>query len=428
MQPRLLLLISCMGILFLTVKLEASHKKTIVALNSRLLRSTGTLPANPSIHIALRLSEHHNLNVERKYLHRLKTDLRRKLSRLQPGSEPSTGLVALYLLALRASCQSMQARQPALLYLKNKLDAEGNDTKHHHVPPSSHYQYSLGVLALCVNNIRVHHVVLSGLMPHHHHHHHHHLHHSIDTSAMVVLALKCVLESKAPNSNHWMYSQHTRHKVQNEVNELMEMIRRKQESSGAIGNTYSTTLALQALLATGHEEQWLKGRSYLLQKAKQGAFQNPMALSQLLPVLYQKTYLDIGQMDCHNETGGLRLNDPELQTTTDEAEPSPPPGFVYLSVKDKSLATIYRARVPLHSGMSLLEVLHEAKRNDTNFSFETVPTMWGPFLTSVNHIAGQDSTRTYWRLHSGTHTPLIQGIQDYHPQQGEHILLQLSNF
>ncbi|XP_072921455.1 transcobalamin-2 [Hemitrygon akajei] len=423
MQPRLLLLISCTGILFLTVKLEASHEKTIVALNSRLLRFTGTLPANPSIHIALRLSEHHSLGFERKYLHRLKSDLHRKLFRSRLDSKLSTGLVALYLLALRASCQNMQARQSALLYLKNKLDAEGNYTKHHDVPLSSHYQYSLGVLALCVNNIRIHHMVLSGLVPHHRH-----LHHSVDTSALVVLALKCVLESKAPNSNRWMYSQHRRQKAQNEVNELMEMIRRKQESTGAIGNTYSTPLALQALVATGDKEQWLKGRSYLLQQAKQGAFQNPMALSQLLPVLYQKTYLDIGQMDCHNETGDLRSNDPEALGTADEPEPSPPPGVVYLSVKDKSLETVYRATVPLHSGMSLLEVLREAKRNDTNFNFETVPTLWGPFLTSVNHIAGQESTRTYWTLLSETHKPLIQGIQDYHPHQGEHILLQLSSF
>ncbi|XP_051888006.1 transcobalamin-2 [Pristis pectinata] len=421
MKPKMLLLTSCMGILFLTVELEANHEKTIMSLNSRLLRSTGTLPVNPSVHVALRLSERHSLHNERSYLRRLKTDLQRKLSRSQPGSEPSTGLVALYLLALRASCQDLHEQRSALLYLKNKLGAERNHTMHHHVPLTNHYQYGLGVLAVCLSNIRMDHSVLSGLVSHDHH-----FHHSIDTSAMVVLALKCVQDSKVPSSNKWMYSHDRRLKAQNAVNKLMEKIRKQQKSSGEIRNIYSTPLALQALLATGDKERWLKGRSYLLNEAKRKAFQNPMALSQLLPVLYQKTYLGIGQMDCHNETGGLRWMDSE--PSNGEPEPNSPSEFVYLRVMDENLATIYEASVPLHNGMSLLEVLHEAKRNDTNFDFETVPTLWGPFLTSVNHIMGQDNMRTYWRLISETRTPLIEGVQDYHPQPGEHILLQLSNF
>ncbi|XP_078277367.1 transcobalamin-2-like [Rhinoraja longicauda] len=422
MQPGvLLLLMSYMGVPLLAHKLEWNHEKAIVSLNSLLLRSTRTFPANPSVHIALRLSEKHNLHEERSYLRRLKADLRRFLSRAEQGSRPFTGLVALHLLALRASCQDLQEKREALLYLKNKLSAERNQTIHHQVPLTNYYQYSLGVLALCVNHIRIDHSVLSGLMPHDHHHHHHH---SADTSAVVVLALKCVQESTAPGSDRWMYSTERRLKVQQTINKLMEKIRRRWASNGEVGNIYSTPLALQALLATGDTERWLKGKINLLNQSKQGAFQNPMALSQLLPVLYRKTYLDIGQMDCRSESDDLRrvaLEPPEPGTSSQSE-------FVYINVKGKNLVTTYTARVPLLSQMSLLQVLQSARRNDTNFNFETEQTLWGPFLTSVNHVPGQDDKRTYWRLISGARTPLIQGIQDYYPQPGEHILLQLSNF
>lgn len=423
MQPGvLLLLMSYMGVPLLAHKLEVNHEKAIVALNSLLLRSTRTFPANPSVHIALRLSEKHNLHEEQNYLCRLKTDLRRILSRAEQGTRPFTGLVALHLLALRASCQDLQEKRQALLYLKKKLSAERNHTIYHQVPLTNYYQYSLGVLALCVNDIRIDHSVLSGLVPHDHHHHHHH--HSADTSAMVVLALKCVQESTVPGRDVWMYSTERRLKAQQAVNKLMEKIQRWWKSNGEVGNIYSTPLVLQALLATGDTERWLKGKINLLNKSKQGAFQNPMALSQLLPVLYRKTYLDIGQMDCRSKSDELRWVDLEPQ----EPETRSQSGFVYVSVKGKNLVTTYTTRVPLLNQMSLLDVLQAAKRNDTNFTFETEQTLWGPFLTSVNHVPGQDDTNTYWRLISGAHTPLIEGIQDYFPKPGEHILLQLSSF
>uniref|UniRef100_UPI00398F4E82 transcobalamin-2 isoform X3 n=1 Tax=Pristiophorus japonicus TaxID=55135 RepID=UPI00398F4E82 len=343
----------------------------------------------------------------------------------QRESEPSTGLVALYLLALRASCQDLPSRQRALAYLKNQLSAEKNHTKHHDVPLTNQYQYSLGVLALCVNDVRVDHSVLSALTPHDHHHH------SIDTAAMMVLALKCVHESKVPSSGHWMYSHDRRAKAQTAVNKLMEKIQRRQTQSGKIGNIYSTAVALQALLAVGDMERWSKGKGRVLIEARGGAFHNPMALSQLLPVLYQKTYMDIGQMDCNSETDGLRKkqhSDPVITDQGTETNSHQQTALVYLTVKDMNSAVIYTAEVPLHDQMSLLGVLNEAKRNDTSFNFETKQTLWGPFLTSVQHIQAQDNTRTYWRLIRGENTPLIQGIQDYHPQPGEHILLQLSKF
>ncbi|XP_078083041.1 transcobalamin-2-like [Mustelus asterias] len=415
MQPRKLLLISCVQILLLALNLQANPEETIRSLNVRLLQSTiSALPVNPSFHIALRLSLEHSLQDEWKYLHKLKTDLQDKLSR--PSSlPPSTGLVALYLLAFRASCLSLSTIQNALPYLKKELRAEKNHINNGHVPLTNYYQYSLGVLALCVNNVRIDHGVLSGLTPRGHHHHHHH--HHIDTNAMMVLALKCVHDSKMPN-NAWMYSNHRRTNVLKAMNKLVQQIQNQQAENGIIGNIYSTAVALQALLAVRDEARWLKGKRALIE-APEEAFDNPMVLSQLLPVLYRKTYLDIGQMECNDEHDGL--NTTKLSVTT---EPNvTQTGFVHLTVKDISKADICKAKVPLRQRMSLLDVLNEA-----NFNFETKQTLWGPFLTSVCHLRAQDAEKTYWQLISGENTQLNKGIKDYHPHGKEHILLQLSHF
>ncbi|XP_048467272.1 transcobalamin-2 isoform X2 [Rhincodon typus] len=436
MQARKLLLISCMQVLFLSVKLQTTSEEIITSLNARLLHSThSSLPANPSIHIALRLSMYHSLHDERRYLRRLKTDFQNKLSSFS-GVQLSTDLAALYLLALRASCQDRHSQNRVISYLKSRLRAEKRHATQHDVSYNNYYQYSLGVLALCVNVVRIDSSVLSGLVPHEHHHHwfhalsgltphEHHRHWFVGTSAMMVLALKCVSESKVPNTGTWMYSSDTRKKVQSTMNKLIQKIQDRQRESGEIGDIYSTSLAMQALLAGGDEERWLKGKARLLIEAQQGMFRNPMALSQLLPVLYQRTYLDIGQINCINENDGLKWMRSDHRT---EHNSNNQKGFVHLTVNDMNGTIICTAKVRLFQKMSLQAVLNEARINDAKFNFETRPTLWGPFLTSVCNLRAQDNSRNYWRLLTGNNTPLKQGIQDYRPHQGEHIVLRLSKF
>ncbi|XP_072443292.1 transcobalamin-2-like isoform X1 [Chiloscyllium punctatum] len=434
MQPGKLLLIFCMQVLFLSVKLQRTSEDPITSLNARLLQSTRlALPANPSIHIALRLSAHHSMHDERRYLKRLKTDLQSQLSSFS-GVQPSTDLAALYLLALRASCQDHHSQHRAISYLKSRLRAEKKHIQHD-VSFNNYYQYSLGVLALCVNDVRIDSSVLSGLVPHEHRHHwfhalsgliphEHRRHWFVGTAAMMVLALKCVSESKVPHTGTWMYSNDTRMKVQATMNKMTQKIQDRQTKNGEIGDIYSTSLALQALLAGGDEERWLKGKTRLLIEAQRGMFRNPMALSQLLPVLYHKTYLDIGQINCSNENDDLKWMRSDHRT---EPNLNNQKGFVRLSVNDMNGTVICTAKVPLFQKMSLQAVLNEARSIDAKFNFETRPTVWGPFLTSVCNQRAQDNARNYWRLLTGN-IPLKQGIRDYLPHQGEHIILRLSKF
>uniref|UniRef100_A0A3B1JVG0 Transcobalamin II n=1 Tax=Astyanax mexicanus TaxID=7994 RepID=A0A3B1JVG0_ASTMX len=145
-------------------------------LNKDLLRSVEEpeAPPNPSVHLALRLSAHHNLAMENQHLTRLKTQLHQNLQRiLEPlghavhntSERAVTGQLALYVLALRSSCHDLtsltlsdgDAPEHLLSHLKRQLERE----KEHIAcelsrrPLTTYYQYSLGMLALCVGGVRV---------------------------------------------------------------------------------------------------------------------------------------------------------------------------------------------------------------------------------------------------------------------------------
>lgn len=61
----------------------SEHSELLLSLNKKLLRSLEdqeTSP-NPSVHLSLRLSTHHNLGKESDHLNALKTDLHNDIER-----------------------------------------------------------------------------------------------------------------------------------------------------------------------------------------------------------------------------------------------------------------------------------------------------------------------------------------------------------
>lgn len=140
---------------------EGNHNELLLSLNRDLLSSLATqggLP-NPSVHIALRLSSHHNLAMENEHLNSLKTNLHNDLQRclnslcdcvtlvetdyslmsisLVPlsslsNSQAVTGLLALYTLALKSSCYDLstvsftvgEKSETLLTHLKRQMERE----------------------------------------------------------------------------------------------------------------------------------------------------------------------------------------------------------------------------------------------------------------------------------------------------------------
>ncbi|XP_077806110.1 transcobalamin-2 isoform X2 [Macaca mulatta] len=347
---------------------------------------------NPSIYVGLRLSSLQAGTKEDLYLHSLKLGYQQCLlgSALSEDDsdchgKPSMGQLALYLLALRANC---------------------HDHKGH--PHTSYYQYGLGILALCLHKKRVHGSVVDKLLyavePLHQGHH------SVDTAAMAGLAFTCLKRSN--------FNPGRRQRIAMAIKTVQEKILKAQTPEGHFGNVYSTPLALQLLMTSsmpGAElgTACLKASVALLASLQDGAFQNALMISQLLPVLNHKTYIDLIFPDC---LAPRVMLEPAAETIPQTQE------VISVTLQVLSLLLPYRQSISVLAGSTVEDVLKKAHELG-GFTYETQASLSGPYLTSVMGKAAGE--REFWQLLRDPDTPLLQGIADYRPKDGETIELRL---
>ncbi|XP_027809261.2 transcobalamin-2 [Marmota flaviventris] len=379
---------------------------------------------NPSLYVGLRLSSMQAGTKEDLYLHSLKLDYQQCLlgstSRNYNNgcqTKPSMGQLALYLLALRANCEFVGSRKGDRLvsqlkwFLEDEKRAIGHNHKGH--PHTSYYQYGLSILALCVHQKRVHDSVVGKLLyavEHDHHLHQGHL--SVDTVAMAGLALTCL--------ERFNFNPDLRQRITLAIQTSKEKILKAQTPEGYFGNVYSTPLALQLLMTSpmprmGLGIACLKARTALLAILKDGAFQNALMISQLLPVLNHKTYMDLIFPDCQ----APRVM---LASTLENPSPAHVSEMISVTLKVSSVLPPYQQAISVLAGSSLKDVLEKAHELG-GFTYGTQASLSGPYLTTVMGKAVGD--REFWQLLRAPDTPLQQGIADYRPQDGETIELRL---
>ncbi|XP_032991708.1 transcobalamin-2 [Lacerta agilis] len=434
MDPRGLRFFVLFPILFASVQLceiPAGNSDRIRSLNAELLKvaDDASEEPNPSVYLALRLSNDHNLQKEIQYLQRLKDAFQPNASStptpVRYQEHPGTGQLALYLLALRAACHDMETLEGRQLVTqlklhlnKEKAQIGHKDTGH---PITNYYQYSLGVLALCVHRKKIDEHVIHKLL-HAEEQGRFVLHnkHSVDTEAMGGLAFACLERAT-------FYRPELVADLSQAVQRVKQKILQAKTAEGAFGNVDSSPLATQFLIATGMNPECPEAVATLIRSLDRGDFQNTLIKSQLLPALHGKSYLDVAGMVCQAERGGLDLvtSSPRLELPTG----SRPSILVHLLVKQPPLRVpLYRnvLRVPL--GSSLLDVLKAAEELNTHkrFTFETQNTLSGPLLTAVMGVKPREGERKYWKVLRAPNTALEQGIADYIPQNEETILFKFS--
>lgn len=412
-----------LSVLFASVQpceIPQGNSHLIKSLNVDLLRQTEDVSKepNPSVYLGLRLSADHNLARESEYLQTLNTS--------SPQKQDNTGWLALYLLALRAACHNMETPESRRLVTQLKLHLHkekeqiGPEDIGH--PVTNYYQYSLGILALCVHSKRIDvHVINKLLHAEKRGMFRHNSKLSVDTEAMAGLAFACLEEATS-------YPQKVMKELQQAVQRVKEKILQAQNPEGYFGNIYSSPLAMQFLIAAGVKKkpECSTGMAALLQSLKQGDFRNTFVRSQLLPVLYGKSYVDISSIHCQSDRDTLALStpSPELRVTSQENQ------MIAIHLMAKSppgLLPLYNELLTVPAGSSLLDVLKAAEMQAANpFRFETQMTLSGPLLTSVMGVRAQDGEHKYWRLLRFPYTSLEQGIADYILQDGESILLKFS--
>ncbi|XP_028270797.1 transcobalamin-2 [Parambassis ranga] len=390
---------------------EGSNSELLLTLNKNLLRSLDTQEGtpNPSVHLALRLSDYHNVVKESQHLNRLKNDLHNDIQSSLSNSQSVVGTLSLYTLALKSSCYDLNTiaftangkSEMLLTHLKKQMELEKEHINLSLRPLTNYYQYSLGVLALCVSGIRVNNHVSNKLIKAAEHERFRQGDsESVDTYAMAGMALQCVSDS----GSH----------VQNaaELNTALTKIKQKllafRRADGHIGNEFSTGLAVQALLAMGSTVgECAASMEAMRAAARSNTYHNPMAISQTLPALQQKSYLTVKSKTCLNENDTLVLEptDPVVVLSSDTKV------TVAVEVVTASgAAALFSVDVP--KGSSLLEALKLLKERNVGFTFETESSLWGPFLSVVNGEQARQSDRRYWHL-SSDDAGLSEGVGDF---------------
>ncbi|XP_041757039.1 transcobalamin-2 [Coregonus clupeaformis] len=403
----------------------SEHSELLLSLNKKLLRTLEdqeTSP-NPSVHLALRLSTHHNLGKESDHLNALKTHFHNDIESSLANSQPVVGRLALYTLALKASCYDLntltftvnQRSETLLTHLKRQMALEKEHIAFSHRPLTNYYQYSLGVLALCVSGVRVNSHVsnkLIGAVEHGH------IKHGdsdcIDTFAMAGMALQCLKEYDT--------------QVQDAaLDKALGVIKQKlldsQRDDGHMGNEFSTGLAVQALLAMGSQvQECATSMEAIRSDVRKGTYLNPMAMSQTLPALQQNTYLQVKGKQCRNEDDSLVLEASEpvmvLQSHTKVA-------LKFEVIKSHGAPDVYSVNVP--TGTSLVYALELLQKKNIGFTFEKETSLWGPFLSVVNGERARQTDRRYWRLSSDGNA-LSQGIKDFKIETAQQITIENTSY
>ncbi|KAF7665540.1 hypothetical protein LDENG_00140380 [Lucifuga dentata] len=403
---------------------EGSNGELILSLNKDLLRSLESQPGlpNPSVHLALRLSNFHNLAKENEHLTKLKNDLHNAIQNSLSNSQAVVGLLALYTLALKSSCFDLNTvtftvsdrSEKLLSQLKKQMDQEKEHITYSHRPLTNYYQYSLGVLALCVSSIRVHNHVSNKLIKAVEHEH---LKHgdieSIDTYAMAGMALQCVKDSGFQDTAE----------LSTALTKINLKLLASQRADGHIGNEFSTGLAVQALLAMGSPiSECAAAMEAMRTGARNNVYHNPMAVSQILPALQQKSYLHVKSKECLTEDDTLVLEPMEPVLVS----PSKTKVSVMVEVITFSgAAAAYSVEVP--KGSSLLEALELLQGKSTGFTFKKESSLWGPFLSEVNGEQARQSDRRYWHLSSDGNA-LTQGIKDFKIEADQKITIKNTSY
>ncbi|NXL94355.1 TCO2 protein, partial [Alectura lathami] len=335
---------------------------------------------------------------------------------------PETGRLALYLLGLRATCPPPDPSPQRFLvtWLKYYLEKDWAGSQRHGHPLTSFYQYSLGVLALCVHRKRVREEVIQRLLVAERHRRFGHAGGSaVDTEAVAALAFACLEREQLGGAR-------LAPELQAAVSRARVRLVEAQSEDGLIGNVFSTPLALQFFIATDTcRTQPAYGRAMAALLQHLDAFTSAAAMAQALPALHGRSYLGIASMQCQEELDTLTPLVPEpLPLGPDNVTVRL---VVECPVPVCSQHLLYDHPVLAPAGASLLYLLRAAPpQGPQNFTFETQDTAQGPFLTSVLGLAAQH--RHYWQLLSGLGTSLQMGVADYRPEDGETVILRLSKW
>uniref|UniRef100_A0A8B9MT15 Transcobalamin-2 n=1 Tax=Accipiter nisus TaxID=211598 RepID=A0A8B9MT15_9AVES len=399
-----------------------------------------------SVYLALRLAGDHDLHGEKQYLARLQDAFQHRYGRAE-AEWPETGRLALYLLGLRATCPPPEPGPQRLLvtWLKYYLEEDWAGSRQHGHPLTSYYQYSLGVLALCVHRKRVREEVIRRLLAAEHHGRFGHAGGSaVDTEAVAALAFACLERERTVGARLAAELRAAAHRVRRRMAEA-------QGRDGFFGNIYSTPWAMQVgvICGGGVSPGWGVGASRDVgagisrvadARKRDGAAGGgvPRAAVSPAPTLRPDGACARRCLPPGRAQGGHCVGTPQLHVRGPACRGwGDPLGSLAVT---PGLATC-PAPVPWshpgpHRLAPLAADLPQRRQCRTRTltpplpptRFDTQDTPQGPFLSRVLGLEARQQKRSYWQLLTAPSTSLQMGIADYRPHDGETLILRLSKW
>ncbi|CAC5412214.1 unnamed protein product [Mytilus coruscus] len=302
------------------------------------------------------------------------------------------GKLAHYILGILATCQD-----PRNFYGHNLIDK----MKNHLVVSSTYlmsnkFSYSLIVIALCKagESVDVKHLDEISSTPGQYKF-------GVDEAAMVYIAYKCVGDQT----------------YQTKRDSALDYIFQHQERNGLFGNEFSTSLAIQAITASGDkllEPKTEKGIAYLKKSTDRANSPSTVLLLSALPAIAMKSYLDIGTEECVSRY----------------STPSTPSFAIGITILNNITANDYDRTwsAPLIKGQTLFDAMLNLQEADSDFSFTSKSTQWGPYITSICNMAASTDQQQYWQIGDSNGDALQFGANQTFPKQGDSYTFKLATW
>ncbi|KAG8182060.1 hypothetical protein JTE90_013990 [Oedothorax gibbosus] len=239
-----------------------------------------------------------------------------------------------------------------------------------------------------------------------------------DVQSVAVMALSCI-------SRKGNFSQ-----LESKINQTTNAFKKGQNEDGSFGNIYTTALVIQALLASGKEEDkdWnLNSAIEFLQSQQNvnGSFGDILATTLILPILNAKNLADIANIKCTESLRMPRDGNPVSDIELRLGQKMSVKYYLYIGDKMDEIHPIF-LRTP--NNITVLDVMRLAAEADEKYKFEAQRNAKGKlYIYKIYGISNDPEDGKFWtyfkKAENGTLTTSLTSPDKITVQDKDEIIM-----
>ncbi|GIY69549.1 uncharacterized protein CDAR_465571 [Caerostris darwini] len=234
-----------------------------------------------------------------------------------------------------------------------------------------------------------------------------------DTQAIIVMALSCAAQQSNPSFN-----------IQNIKQFSSTLMQQQNATNGLIDNMKTTSLVLQALIASGDTSNIesfsldLALKNIVSNQQKDYSFGDVWKTYYALPIFSWKSLANISAVHCSEKT---RKEEEMLKSWIGEKKTI---RYSLWLGTDKYLQTSMTLKAP--ESKTFLGIMKIAEKLDDRYRFEVSMRDGKPYVYSISRVEDDPETGKFWFLYevknNGTTDLIITSPGEYLPQDGQHLV------